>query len=93
LTDPRVAVYKPYEGRTVRLWISLRPEVALTGKMRIIETEAGSPEPFAGFVLETEKGPQVIKFGEMRRFELVDKTPKTEPRKYSKLSEKTGVLK
>lgn len=91
--DPRVSVYKPYEGRNVKIWISLRPEVVLLGKMRIIETEAGSPEPFAGFVLETAEGPQVIRFGEMRRFALADSSPRKEPRKYSKLSDKTGVLK
>lgn len=93
MTDPRVAVYKPFEGRTVRLWISLRPEVVVTGRMKVISTEEGSSEPFAGFVLENEKGPQVIRFSDVRKFELADKAPKTEPRKYSKLSDKTGVLK
>jgi hypothetical protein len=93
MTDPRVAIYKPYEGRTVRVWISFRPEIIVTGKMRVISTDEGSPEPFAGFVLETEKGPQVIRFGEMRKFELADKAPKPEPRRYQKLSDKTGVLK
>jgi len=61
--------------------------------MRIIETPEGSPQPFAGFVIETDKGPQTISFGESRKFELLDKAPKTEPRKYVKLSDKTGVNK
>jgi len=60
--------------------------------MKVISTEEGSSEPFAGFVLENEKGPQVIRFSDVRKFELADSKPR-EPRRYQKLSDKTGVLK
>ena len=67
--DPRADIYNQLKGQRVRFWISLRPEVVVSGELvRVVDSSS-----YKGLLVQTENGLEQFPWSHIKRGPILDK--------------------